>query len=823
MSHPTSTTHRLPHRRRPRTRFRRSLPALTVLALVASVLAVGMVGAAAPASAAAPSGYVPSPNWTVGATATTTLPGNAAAFGSEVATNDSAGQQLIVGSGTSAIDGVTVPRFLPTDASVRSAGASCVQGRAVGVQNTCATYGVTFTLPHPVVDPVVAIGMGGGGAAGGSWCTAFWYDIAFAAVNGAAPGSGAVTPLGSTDNFTFASNTLSLPQSYISAHTCSAPGLDNVVHLRLHGLVSSFSLADIYRGEVTSNPDDVAVGPSSIGGMTATVLVPSADLAITKTAPATVAPGGTIQWAVTVTDNGPSDSHGFVVHDAIPADVTGATLVSGPAGCSLSGTTLTCADAPPGCAAAQDPTVATAADLTCAAATDADATVLAAGASFGPIVLRGHAPTTKAATVTNTATVSGVDSDPVTGNNRASVVTTTTPPALSLVKTADVAVITAVGQVVHYSFLITNTGSVTMRGIAVDEFFGGAGTLSAVTCPSRTLLPGQSVTCAATYTVVQADLDAGSVTNTAVATGTPPAPTTPVPTLPSTVTIPVPRHPALTVLKSAASGGKPVTAIHAGQVIEYAFVVTNTGNVTLTGVHPVDRDFTGSGALSAIRCPDTTLAPGAQTRCTASYTVTRTDVDAGTVSNSASATGTPPTGPAPTAPPSTVTVPSTPAPRLSLVKTADVTTITTVGQVIHYTFVVTNTGSATLTTVHVHEGAFSGTGTLSPVACPTGSLAPGARLTCTASYTVTRADLATGSLTNTATATATTPTGGHPTSPASTAEVTIAHSIDTGAPGDGTRPSTARTAAGIGLVLAGLSGLLLVAGHLWRRRTGLAD
>ena len=48
----------------------------------------------------------------------------------------------------------------------------------------------------------------------------------------------------------------------------------------------------------------------------------SADLAITKTGPATVVAGGSVAYQLTVTDNGPSDAANLSVTDTLPAGVT---------------------------------------------------------------------------------------------------------------------------------------------------------------------------------------------------------------------------------------------------------------------------------------------------------------------------------------------------------------------------------------------------------------------------------------------------------------------------------------------------------------------
>ena len=69
----------------------------------------------------------------------------------------------------------------------------------------------------------------------------------------------------------------------------------------------------------------------------------------------------------------------------------------------------------------------------------------------------------------------------------------------------------AAGQTIPYSYLVTNSGATTLTGISVSD------NKVSVSCPSTTLAKGASETCTATYTVTQADVDSGSVTNSATA------------------------------------------------------------------------------------------------------------------------------------------------------------------------------------------------------------------------------------------------------------------------------------------------------------------
>src|SRR5262249_35715954 len=103
-------------------------------------------------------------------------------------------------------------------------------------------------------------------------------------------------------------------------------------------------------------------------------------------------------------------------------------------------------------------------------------------------------------------------------------------------------------------------------------------------------------------------------------------------------------------------------------------------------------------------------------------------------------------------------------------KTAAPTTFTTLGQIITYTFTVTNSGSATLSgpvTIDDDHATDEACPALTTIGDGDNFFDPGEVIVCSASYAITAADMTSGIVTNTATA-----SSGGVTSPADTATVT---------------------------------------------------
>ena len=288
------------------------------------------------------------------------------------------------------------------------------------------------------------------------------------------------------------------------------------------------------------------------------------------------------------------------------------------------------------------------------------------------------------------------------------------------------------GDTISYTFAVTNTGNVTLTNVTVTD-----PTVAVSGGPIASLAPGvtDSTTFTGTYVLTQADLDRGTFTNTATATGSYNG--TPV-TDSDDDTQTLVAEPALALVKTAA----PTTYNAVGQEITYTFTVTNTGNVTLSGVKIDDARL----GVANLGVTPSTLAPGEQGTAHATYTITQGDLDAGSVYNVATATATPPTGPTVTAM-DDETIAALPAPGLALEKKtngvdADSPTgpVVAVGSTVTWTYEVTNTGNVTLADIVVTDDVLGPIGTIL-------TLAPGASATFTKTGTA-----VTGQYANTGTA-----------------------------------------------------------------------
>ena len=262
-----------------------------------------------------------------------------------------------------------------------------------------------------------------------------------------------------------------------------------------------------------------------------------------------------------------------------------------------------------------------------------------------------------AGTVTNNATATARRPAARSPGHRQRDRHATQSPALTLDKTIDRGEpYTTVGQLVPYSYVVTNTGNVTLDGPSPSPTT--TSTRHRV-CPATTLAPAASTTCTAVHTVTQADLDAGRQPTNAVDRRPPAGGATghrhAEPSRP-------PRARPLTLDKTITSGD-PYTTV--GGTITYSYLVTNTGNVTITASPSATTTSTPRPSATS-----TTLAPTETTTCTAVHTVTQADLDAGTVTNNATADGTPAGG---TLTPATdsATATATQTPALTLVKSAD--------------------------------------------------------------------------------------------------------------------------------------------------------
>ena len=204
-------------------------------------------------------------------------------------------------------------------------------------------------------------------------------------------------------------------------------------------------------------------------------------------------------------------------------------------------------------------------------------------------------------------------------------------PALNITKSAttnnpsDPTTYNTAGQQITYTYNVTNTGKVAITGpINVSDNITGTTNI-----PNSSSLPvDASVKATATYVVTQQDVDNGSVTNLAYATGSYKEQF--VLSNNTSVMVPAIQNPALKIDKDV----DPKTYFAVGDLIDYSYTVTNKGNVDIAGPITVKDSMFGSAKISS-----SGLASGQSITKGNSYLITPYDIDTGFVINSAFAKG----------------------------------------------------------------------------------------------------------------------------------------------------------------------------------------
>lgn len=303
----------------------------------------------------------------------------------------------------------------------------------------------------------------------------------------------------------------------------------------------------------------------------------------------------------------------------------------------------------------------------------------------------------------------------------------------------------AAGQVITYSYTITNTGNQPLGPgqFEVTDDMIDAGVAFDCGADDVALDPDETVTCTRDYTSTAADVTAGEIVNEAFAS---------LGDLDSENVTATVEYAVLLIAKSPS----PTQVSAAGQTVTYTYTLTNNGTDPLgPDQFTVTDDKIDSGTAFNCGAAASTIAVAGTLSCTSTYTVTAADITAGSIVNTASAAGAGVVSPTVSAT-VTVTTPVLPAatPSLNLTKTASPDVFVAVGDVITYTYTILNDGDTaigptqfTITDNKINGGVPFNCGPATKV------ISVDLSQVCTAYYTITAADVAAGSVTNTAFAT----------------------------------------------------------------------
>jgi hypothetical protein len=280
-------------------------------------------------------------------------------------------------------------------------------------------------------------------------------------------------------------------------------------------------------------------------------------------------------------------------------------------------------------------------------------------------------------------------------------VATTHNAAIKITKQANIASAT-VGEVITYTYNVSNEGNVNLSNIVSSDSRGLILTYDGGDTNGDSKLNLSEIwNYTATYRVTEADA-CGPITNTATVTSDPfcPEESGATDTSDPVTTVATTHDAALTIDKTADFG--PKKPANVGQTISYIIAVKNAGDVTLTKVNVTDRKL---GLIKQIP----TLMPQATETISASYKVTESDLCGKGINNEAVANATDPCGSVLANVSSGWSVPTDYTAAIKIDKSAEINNDSTdlspakVGDVINYTYNVTNTGNVDLSNVEIED------------------------------------------------------------------------------------------------------------------------
>ena len=288
------------------------------------------------------------------------------------------------------------------------------------------------------------------------------------------------------------------------------------------------------------------------------------------------------------------------------------------------------------------------------------------------------------------------------------------------------------GETINYVITVENDGNLTLTNVKIEDALTGNAGENAWTID--TFAPGETQTFETSYVVTEADVIAGKVVNNATGEAENPDPKKEeTPVTPGEKEDPVETpNPGLTVIKTSDKTGE----VKLGDKITYTITVTNSGNVTISGVKLEDSLTGDDWTLGNIK-------PGETVTKKTTYTVTEKDIIAGKVENHATATGKEPGGKDITGEGEKTVTTEESNPQITVTKETTSTPKNgktyALGEKITYKITAKNTGNLTLTDVTVSDELTGNTG--DKAFKIDGNFKPGEEATFEASYTVKESDL----------------------------------------------------------------------------------